>query len=190
MTDNTAIYPALTKSGTNIKLAPVSANDVERLAEVAIRAYNDHYTHLWFDGGAWYVAQCFTPEVLRQDINHPNHSYYLIVTEHQPVGFVKLKINQPLPGSTSANALELERIYMVGAATGLGFGRAVMAQILDIARQHNKDLLWLKAMDSSTAAIAFYRQHGFELCGTHQLDFPVMRPEFRGMVIMKRPLDC
>ncbi|GAA4470321.1 spermidine/spermine N(1)-acetyltransferase [Nibrella saemangeumensis] len=171
-----------------IELKPVTADAAPQVARVAVRAYNDHYTHLWFDGGSWYVGKCFTPEVLREDMSHPNHRYYLILAAQQPVGFVKLKLHEPLPGHEGLNALELERIYIERAATGQGVGKAVMQQIIDIARQHQKSLIWLKAMDSSTEAIAFYRQNGFVHCGTHHLDFPVMKPEYRGMVIMKKEL--
>ncbi|GAA4397635.1 hypothetical protein GCM10023187_07320 [Nibrella viscosa] len=171
-----------------IVLEPVTADDAPLVADVAVRAYNDHYTHLWFDEGTWYVTKCFTPVVLREDISHPNHRYYLILVDQQPVGFVKLKIDQPLPGFESFNALELERIYIERAATGQGVGRTVMEQVTDIARQYGKELIWLKAMDSSTLAIAFYRQSGFELCGTHQLSFPQMKPEYHGMVIMKKEI--
>ncbi len=40
-------------------------------------------------------------------------------------------------------------------------------------------------MDSSTAAIAFYKKFGFEVCGTYHLNFPQMKEELRGMYIMK-----
>jgi hypothetical protein len=44
-------------------------------------------------------------------------------------------------------------------------------------------------MDSSVDSIAFYRKNGFETCGTHQLEFPLMIEQFRGMVVMKKYLD-
>ena len=43
-------------------------------------------------------------------------------------------------------------------------------------------------MDSSKDAIAFYEKMGFQLCGTHYLDFEPMKKEFRGMVVMKKEL--
>jgi diamine N-acetyltransferase len=92
-----------------------------------------------------------------------------------------------LAGAAKEQALELERIYLTKSASGKGIGSYVLNFIFDFARSKNKKFIWLKVMDSSEA-VNFYKQHGFEICGTHHLDFTQMKPELRGMFIMKKYL--
>jgi GNAT superfamily N-acetyltransferase len=166
----------------------LSASDADELADVALRAYTDHYLHLWHDGGAWYINRSFTPEVLRRELADANARFYIVQQHGQPVGFLKLNLHQPSPCHETANALELERIYLVKAVTGKGVCKASMQFVIDQARQLNKELIWLKAMDSSHDALAFYRAMGFEPCGTDRLSFDVMKEALRGMVVLQRPL--
>jgi GNAT superfamily N-acetyltransferase len=166
----------------------LSYSDADLLADVALRAYSDHYLHLWHDGGAWYINRSFTPEALRRELADGNARFYLVQQHDQPVGFLKLNLHKPSPCHQTADALELERIYLVKTITGQGVGKACMQFVIDQARHLNKELIWLKAMDSSHDALAFYRAVGFEPCGTDRLSFDVMKESLRGMVVLQRPL--
>lgn len=166
----------------------LSVSDADQLADVALRAYTDHYLHLWHDGGAWYINRSFTPDVLRRELENIDTRFYLVHQHGQPVGFLKLNLHQPSPCHDTANALELERIYLINAVTGQGIGKASMQFVIEQARQLKKELIWLKAMDSSQEALAFYRAMGFEPCGTDRLPFEVMKEPLRGMVILQRAL--
>lgn len=166
----------------------LTPDDAPALAEIALRSYRQHYLHLWHDGGAWYIDRCFTVEGLRHEMADPNSRWLLVNRNGEAVGFIKLNVDKPLAGHDNQNALELERIYLVKEATGQGVGQAAMAFVFELARQCGKTLVWLKAMDSSTDAIAAYRRAGFTICGTHYLDFAVMKAEFREMVVMKKEL--
>lgn len=165
---------------------PVLVSDVQKLSEVAVQAYSDHYLHLWHDAGAWYIARSFTPDVLRRELENPDARFYFVQQHGQPVGFLKLNLHQPSPCYQTANALELERIYLFNAVTGQGIGTTCIRFVTEQARRLEKQLVWLKAMDSSHAAIAFYQRMGFALCGTDRLAFEVMKDQFRGMVVCQR----
>jgi diamine N-acetyltransferase len=71
---------------------------------------------------------------------------------------------------------------------GKGVGRLVLDFVFEIAKEKNKDLVWLKVMDSSTDAIRFYKNNGFDICAIHHLSFPQMKEQFRGMYIMRKYL--
>ncbi len=173
----------------SVTFQPLTPDDAPLLSDVALRSYRQHYLHLWHDGGSWYIDRCFTVDGLRQEMADPNSAWFMVYQNNEPVGFIKLNINKPLDGDESVNALELERIYLVREVTGQGVGKAALQFVFDYARQLNKTLVWLKAMDSSTDAIAFYERMGFVQCGTYQLDFAQMKAEFRGMVVMKKILQ-
>ena len=165
---------------------PVSVVDVQQLATVARRAYADHYLHLWHDGGVWYMNRSFSADVLRREIEDRSTRFYFVCLTNEPVGFLKLNINKPSPCNTEMNALELERIYLEKKATGKGVGKASMQFAIDQAKEAGNEFIWLKAMDTSHDALAFYRRMGFEPCGTDRLSFDVMKESLRGMLVLQR----
>lgn len=169
-----------------IEIRPVFVADAETLSEVAIRAYSDHYRHFWTDGGEWYLERSFSPENLRAELADRGNRFYLAVFEGEPVGFLKTRPDNSLPVFENEKAFEIERIYLMKQAQGKGLGRALMEFSFERARESGKNLVWLKVMDSSAAAIAFYEKMGFEKCGKVTLDYPVMRKELRGMFILRK----
>ena len=184
----------------NIRVFKLTINDVEWLSEVANRAYFDTYTHLWFDNGAWYAHRCFNVEQLKMELLDKNALFYGVEDENEALGFLKININGPLSKTAcqseylelltfetveTPNALELERIYLTKNGQGRGIGRRLVALTFDLARSLNKEVVWLKAMDTSADAIGFYEKMGFTNCGTLRLNFEKMKPEMRGMISMK-----
>lgn len=172
----------------SVRFQHLSPTDAPGLSEVARRAYADHYLDLWYDAGAWYMNRSFAPDVLRRELEDTNARFYLLLAGDEPIGFLKLNLDRPSPCNPSLKALELERIYLVKQATGQGVGKTAMQFVDEQARQLGRQLIWLKAMDSSHDALTFYEKMGFERCGTDRLNFAVMKEAYWGMVILQRPL--
>lgn len=171
----------------NINITPCTIADLHTLQDIAINSYGDHYLYLWFDGGMWYIDRCFSDAALKKDLEDANAAYFLIYAFDALVGFLKLNINKSLEGESEKDSLELERIYLTKNASGKGIGKQLIDFTVSFARERNKRLIWLKAMDSSRS-VEFYEQNGFQKNGTSMLDFEQMKPEYRGMIIMKMGL--
>ncbi|WP_242927443.1 GNAT family N-acetyltransferase [Pontibacter vulgaris] len=171
----------------SITIAPCTTSDLYTLQDIAINSYGDHYLYLWYDGGMWYIDRSFSDNALKTDLADSNAAFFLIYNEGELAGFLKLNIDKELEGYTSEECLELERLYLVKSAVGKGIGREVVDFTVAFAKERNKRIVWLKAMDSSPA-VNFYEQNGFEKCGTYTLDFEAMKEEYRGMYILKREL--
>lgn len=171
-----------------INISKISAADAALLSATALKAYNDHYLHLWYDNGEWYKQKSFTESVLKEEVLDSNNLFFIAYADDEPVGFLKLRMDAVLETDLNKDAMELERIYLTKAASGKGIGKALVDLSVAVANDHNKQLIWLKAMDTSTGPIAFYEKMGFEICGTHHLNFERMKEELRGMVIMKKDL--
>lgn len=168
--------PALT-------IIPCTDADVQTLAAVAVQSYLETYTYLWHDGGEWYINRCFAGPVLAKDLEDANAAWFLLKEDNVAVGYLKLNITNALEGYETYDCLELERIYLINAAKGKGYGRQAVEFSEQFARNLEKDIIWLKAMDSTTFP-AFYEKMGFELCGTYRLNFRLLKDELRGMVEM------
>lgn len=170
----------------NIRLQKIAVTDVTLLSDIAIKAYSDHYLHLWYDNAEWYLNESFSVSTMEKELSNANALFYFIYFNEELAGFLKLNVDAGFEKYTADLALELERIYVRKAASGKGVGEFVMRFVFDFAVSKSKKIVWLKVMDSSAGPISFYKKNGFEICGTFQLDFPVMKEELRGMYIMKK----
>lgn len=170
------------------EITAVTAKDIDLLRSTALAAYCDHYLHLWKDNGAWYVEKSFSAAQLSSELAHPFSNFYFIVYQRETVGFLKINTGLALPGYTNEETLELERIYLKASAGGSGIGSFVMNFVFQQAATLHKRVVFLKVMDTAVIPIKFYKKHGFEICGTYQLDYGLMLEECRGMYIMKREI--
>ncbi len=170
----------------DIVIKPVTINDALLLSTVALQAYRAHYLHLWYDGGEWYTHKNFSVKQLCAEINDDNARFFIVYVNNLPAGFIKVNIDAPL--HNDVNALELERIYFIKEVNNKGVGTKTMKYVFALAESLGKQIIWLKVMDSSAAAIAFYKKLGFEICDTFRLDFKQMRNELTGMYMMKKSL--
>ena len=184
-----------------IRYFKLEQNHIFWLSLVATRAYFDSYTHLWNDEGAWYAERCFNIKQLEEEFSDKNALFFGVSDDNDALGFLKININYPLSKNAcqstyldlltfetdeTENALELERIYLTKNGQGRGIGKRLVQIALKVAQTRGKQIIWLKAMDTSANAIAFYKKMGFEKCGTMRLNFELMKPEMRGMIAMKR----
>jgi diamine N-acetyltransferase len=168
---------------TCIIIQPITEPDIPVLSRISAAAYMDHFKYLWFDEGKWYVEKCFSEEALRKEYALKGNQFFLILLNSEPVGFLKLRI---LSRNVCENCLELERIYLMKNQAGMGIGKFCMNWFEELARKQGFSKLMLKAMDSSTDSIAFYKKKGFKTCGETRLDFQMMKEEWRGMLIMEK----
>jgi len=171
-----------------------TVSDAALLTELSRAIYKEHYLHLWHPGGAaWYMDEyAYAGHKIKNDLIDPGIEYLFAVEKDVYLGYMKLVLNATLPGYESIDALEVERIYLYKKFTGKGLGKEFMQLAMAKAKELNRDIIFLKAMDSSQEAIEFYKGLGYEICGSMQLPMPafsLMKEKYRAMVIMKREVD-
>ena len=186
-------------------LEKIKPQQAEELADLCQKIYQQVYPYLWDDAGKWYMQTRYNTEQLTTEITHPNVAYYFINDNSQkPVGHLKLILESNVTVGNSSSygesktkmylgdlpdifntgkGLELERIYFLSEATGQGFGKATMDLVFEMARQMQKNYVWLHVMDSSPAK-KFYERNGFTTCGETILPFELMKPQYRRMFKM------
>jgi GNAT superfamily N-acetyltransferase len=100
-----------------------------------------------------------------------------------PVGYAVL-CPPDLPLPTTAEDIELKRIYLLHRFQGSGIGAALMQWSIDTALEFGKRRLLLGVNAQNDKAVAFYRRQGFEHAGTRSFqvgntlceDFILSRP--------------
>lgn len=147
--------------------------------------------HLWHEGGAkWYIERSYHPDVIEKELADPNNLHYIAYDNQKAIAYLKIRLNESLKYFENKNCLEVERIYILNAYKGKGLGKTLMQIADDWALDLNKDIIFLKAMDSSTDSIAFYRKLGYKICGMLTLPFEQMKEMYRGMVILKKDMKA
>lgn len=173
-------------------LEVIPIRDIQKINHLGCQTYLPHYPHLWYKGGVeWYLDKCFSDRQLEMDLANPSLSYYAICLDGQEVGLLKLVRNKAPFGLHLDVSLYLEKIYFLKEFTGQGLGQKTISWVFEQARNSEIKTVWLMAMDSSHKTIASYEKAGFQQIGATRLDdkeFQLMKPEFRGMVILKKDL--
>ena len=160
-----------------------SEKNIKDLIHIATKSYQDHYTYLWDDEGANYISANFNASQLQQELVNTNSQFYLLYHIEKLVGFLKLNLDSELKNYSKIEALELERIYFLKEATGKGLGKMVIEFVIDLAKKKNKNIVWLKAMDSSRS-VEFYKRNQFEIVDEMILPYEFMKDEYRKIVTM------
>ncbi len=171
-----------------MQIKPIDNTHAEELSSLAKSIYNEYYLHLWHPGGAeWYMDEyAYHPEKLHIELSDPNNLHFIVYDLELPVGYLKIKLDEELTGYEKFNGMEIERIYLLKKAAKKGIGQQLMQLAESIAIRHNKEMIFLKAMDTSIKAIAFYQKNGYSICGTHKLFFPQLKEMYCGMVILQK----
>jgi diamine N-acetyltransferase len=79
---------------------------------------------------------------------------------------------------------ELKRIYLLPGWQGGGNGRALLEQVLSVARDRGADRLLLAVYQSNERGIAFYKRNGFQAIG--ETIFMVEDVPFRDLVFARK----
>ncbi len=171
-----------------LTIKPCTKDDIDDLLKVARQSYLEHYTYLWHDQGTGYMQASFNTGKLHDELSNPNSTFFLLHDGQKFVGLIKLNINSPIAGFPADTALELERIYFIKEASGKGLGKEAINFVLSFARQRQKTVIWLKAMDSSIA-VAFYKKRGFQIINEFDLRYPNLKEEYKRMYVMSLQLS-
>lgn len=174
-----------------LQITPIDISAADELATLAKSIYREYYLHLWDHGGAdWYMNDyAYHSDTLRSELADKNNLHYIVYENSCPMGYLKIRVHATLKGFEHRNSLEIERIYLHKKMAGKGIGTQLMQLSEDIAHRHQKEMIFLKAMDSSTDAILFYQKMGYTIGGSLTLPFPLMKEEFRGMVILQKEIS-
>ena len=115
-----------------------------------------------------FLNEQFTIPALKAEVGRPGNIFLLAYLNDVPAGYVRLR-EEPLPEvNSAANAIELARIYCTKESIGKGIGSALMKKSLAIAKDMNKDVIWLGVWEFNPNAIAFYKKFGFEKFSDHE----------------------
>lgn len=167
-----------------IELKPISIDDSMKLKKLMMDIYPPIYAHLWTDDGQNYLSEIYSKENITRELLNQNSRYFFILFQEQTVGILKYTFGEKHDiGETKT--LKLERIYLAKLVQGKGVG-STLFRWLEEEVAAKVDEIWLKAMDTQTDAIQFYKKQGFTIVDKTILQAKNIIPEYKGMFIMSK----
>ena len=114
-----------------------------------------------------YVEKAFHPERIMQELQHKDSQFFLVHDSEELVGYFKINVGAAQTDVHDPVALEIERIYVLGAHQGKKIGNRILQKIIGLTREMAKHYIWLGVWEKNPGAIRFYQRHGFEKFGEH-----------------------
>jgi ribosomal protein S18 acetylase RimI-like enzyme len=109
-----------------------------------------------------FLNQQFTKGKLIMEVGARSNIFLLAYDEGEVAGYVKLRDDRVPLSMGNVTALEVARIYAMTNKIGKGVGSLLMQSCIDIAKERNKEWLWLGVWEKNQRAIGFYTKWGFE----------------------------
>ena len=114
-----------------------------------------------------YLAKNFSEDQLARELSNPNSFFYVAEVNGNVVGYLKLNTAHAQTEPQAADALEIERIYVLGSYHGGGVGQALYHHAMSVAEDRKASYVWLGVWEHNHRALRFYEKNGFTAFGTH-----------------------
>lgn len=114
-----------------------------------------------------YLTENFSEEQLARELSNPDSFFYVAEVNGHVVGYLKLNTAHAQTEPQAADALEIERIYVLGSYHGGGVGQALYHHAMSVAEDRKASYVWLGVWEHNHRALRFYAKNGFIAFGTH-----------------------
>jgi ribosomal protein S18 acetylase RimI-like enzyme len=113
-----------------------------------------------------YLENSFKEEDIKSELQNKDITFLIAVDEsNEAVGYAKLNRAENPEELDNNSSLQLQRIYVRGKIKRKKLGSLMMEKSIEIAKKENCQFLWLTVWEENKAAIDFYYNWGFEICG-------------------------
>ncbi len=151
-----------------IRRTTTSTRDIATLKEVAERAFVGAFEgHIPDVDMRHYFDTAYSTRTLAREVADPDSDVYFLESGGEVLGYIKVNVGDAQTEPMGEEYAELQRIYLVPEAVGGGYGSALMAKAIELARKRGRSRIWLGVWDRNETALGFYRAKGFERIGEH-----------------------
>ena len=114
-----------------------------------------------------YLTENFSEEQLARELSNPDSFFYVAEVNGHVVGYLKLNTAHAQTEPQAADALEIERIYVLSSYHGHGVGQALYHHAMSVAEDRKASYVWLGVWEHNHRALRFYEKNGFIAFGTN-----------------------
>ena len=172
----------------SIHFEPLVPSLYNTYIEIGTRAYDQHYRHLWPNGEtATYIQSSFKKEILLREEKDENTNLYLIQSNGNYAGILKITLHKAVANYSKLDALYLDKIYIQKEYTGLGIGKETLKFVMERAKNLTKKAVFLEAMQKGPA-LNFYIQNKFTIITTTHIPFTNALEEEKPMYVLLKEI--
>jgi ribosomal protein S18 acetylase RimI-like enzyme len=116
-----------------------------------------------------YMTENFSTDAIKEELTSSSCAVFML-KDKAIVGYIKLRWDTTHE-LLDANAIELQRIYVLNEYQGKGYGKMLIEHAEQYARNHGFEWIWLCVWYENHGAIRFYERSGWEKFGDKQFKF-------------------
>jgi len=140
-----------------------TVNDARLIADISHQTFYETFAaHNSKEDMDKFLYQQFTKGKLIMEVGAKGNIFLLAYDGNETAGYAKIRDERVPLSMGNVNAMEIARIYAVTSKIGKGVGSLLMKSCIDIAKQKNKQWVWLGVWEKNQRAIDFYKRWGFE----------------------------
>ncbi|MDX8047166.1 GNAT family N-acetyltransferase [Gracilibacillus sp. S3-1-1] len=152
----------------NITLKTCTVEDIHTLREISYETFDESFREQnTAEAMEAYLEEAFTLQKLDQELRNPFSHFFFAYIDGQIAGYLKLNTGNAQTEDMGEDALEVERIYIKKNYQKHGIGNYLINQATSIAKEKQKNKIWLGVWEKNDNALAFYKKMGFIQTGSH-----------------------
>ena len=151
-----------------MRITSLTINDVSILRGIARDTFIETFSEAnKAEDMERYLTENFSEEQLARELSNPDSFFYVAEVNGHVVGYLKLNTAHAQTEPQAADALEIERIYVLSNYHGNGVGQALYHHAMSVAEDRKASYVWLGVWEHNHRALRFYEKNGFIAFGTH-----------------------
>jgi len=155
-----------------LSIIPVKPVDLDTLLALSRKTFHDAFYHLCKPADyEEYTSKAFTPEKILSEINAPDSYFYFAMLNGERAGYLKLNFYDAQTEFCEPDAMEIQRIYVLGDHQGKQIGKQLLDFATEKAIAKHMKYIWLGVWEINVNAVRFYENNGFKIIGKHTFPF-------------------
>lgn len=151
-----------------MELKKCALEDLELLQKISIELFTDTFKDQNTEEDLKnYLENAYNREQLKKELTNKNSVFFFLLDNKVIVGYLKLNIGNAQTEDIAENVLEIERIYIRSNRKRKGYGTILIEKAEQVARDENKEMIWLGVWEKNLSAMAFYKNKGFVHTSSH-----------------------
>ncbi len=127
--------------------------------------YDTYYLQNTEADMALYMQEYLSDECIKLELEDAENTFIIMLNDEIIVGYVKLADSTMPKALQPLTEVKISRIYIAKNYIGKGIGKQLMQLSIQLAKEKNKQIIWLGVWEKNQHAINFYQHFGFEKFG-------------------------
>jgi len=146
----------------SVEIKRVTLNDIDILQKIGRQTFYETFSAVNTEENMTrYLDEGFSLEKLKAEVSNRNSEFYFACLDNAVIGYLKLNFGASQTELKDAQALEIERIYVLQEFHGQKVGQLLYEKAMETAKQAGVDYVWLGVWEENHRAIRFYAKNGF-----------------------------